>query len=219
MADFNNKISDYSYVSYRCRHLSDLLRYARFGKLDPDWRSNLRPTSAQFNASGLHVSAETAAIAELQMLPLMPWEPNQGTWQRSLDSWYAVAHKTLTLDYVNNAQIILDGMSSGGMAGAYAVSGVLPEKIIEHVVTHDNQGDKTRSSREWIYIGERTSLTGSYLAGLAAGGLDIDWRGWCRDQLENWPEDQPMRARLQSEIDTAVYERIPQYWMNEPTSS
>lgn len=219
MADFNNKISDYSYVASRCRHLSDLLSQARFGRLDPDWRSNLRSFSAQYAAPGLHTDAESTAIAELQMLPPMPWEPNQGTWRQSLDSWYGVARKTLTLDYVNMGQVMLNSLRTSDLAGVFAFGGMLAEKILETVVPQDNQADQTRFSREWTFIGERTSLTGSYLAGLAAGGMAVDWRGWYREQLAKWPQDHPMLRRLQSEIDTRTYERLPKYWMNEQAPS
>lgn len=217
--DFNNKISDYSYVNSRCRHLSELLSQARFGGLDADWRSNLRSVSAQFNATGLHVDAESTAIAELQMLPTMPWEPNQGTWRQSLDSWYAVAHKTATLNYVNSAQIHLSSMRDGDMVGPFAFTGTLAEKILDTVSPYDNQSDENRRTREWTYIGERTSLTGSYLAGLAAGGTDIDWQSWYREQLAKWPSDHLMLRRLESEINYRTYEKLPEYWMNPQVSN
>lgn len=68
---------------------------------------------------GVQADAESTAIAELQNLPLMPWEPNQAPWRQSLDSWYAVAHKTLALDYVNQVQIHLNSMRDADMVGPW----------------------------------------------------------------------------------------------------
>lgn len=219
MGDFNNKMSNYSHVASRCRHLSDLLSKARFGGLDPDWRSNLQSFSAQYAAPGLHTDAESTAIAELQMLPFMPWEPNQAPWRRSLDSWYAVAHKTLALDYTNHSQILLNSMRDADMVGPFARTGTLAEKILDTVYTHDNRADEIRRTHEWTYIGQRTSLTGSYLAGLSAGGMDIDWQGWYSEQIAKWPQDHPMLGRFRSEINSRTYERLPKYWMNEHNAS
>lgn len=214
MNEFANKISDYSYVAFRSQHLSELLQMARMGRLDPDWRSNMQSKTAQFNATGLHADAETTAISELQMLAPMPWEPNQSTWRHSLDSWYAVSIKTHTLDYVNTVQLDLNGLSAGDLAGVFAFTGVLAEKIFDDLLPHYELGDNTRRNRERTYVGVRMSLTGSYLAGLAAGGMDIDWRGWYRGQIAKLPDDHPMIGRLQSEISSGFYEQIPQYWRN-----
>lgn len=217
--DFNNRISNYSYVASRCRHLMEQLRQARFGRLDPNWRSNLQSISAQFAATGVQADAESTAIAELQNLPLMPWEPNQAPWRQSLDSWYAVAHKTLALDYVNQVQIHLNSMRDADMVGPLALTGILAEKILDTVSPHDNRGDDTRRTREWTYIGQRTSLTGSYLAGLSAGGVNVDWRGWYIEQIARWPQDHPILGRFRAEIQHGRYEFLPEYWMNEQTPS
>lgn len=215
VGDFNNRISNYSYVSSRCRHLMEQLRQARFGRLDPDWRANLQSISAQFTATGLQTDAESTAIAELQNLPLMPWEPDQAPWRRSLDSWYAVAHKTLALDYVNQSQVHLNSMRDADMVGPLALAGILADKILDTVSPHDSRGDDTRRTHEWTHIGQRISLTGAYLAGLSAGGMDVDWQGWYREQIAKWPQDHQMLARFKSEINNRTYEFLPKYWMNE----
>ena len=37
---------------------------------------------------------------------------------------------------------------------------------------------------------ERDLVTASYRAGLAAGGLDIDWYDWLIDRVRAWPDTQ-----------------------------
>ncbi|RIT36862.1 hypothetical protein D2E76_16570 [Mycobacteroides abscessus] len=161
---------------------------------------------------GPHADAEALAVTDLQNLPTAPWEPRQADWQTSLDSWYVTARKTVTEKYTNMVRLDLDQLVTTDPACALAGTGRLATRILKEVVRQDSTADASRQSYLQLYITERTSLTGSYLAGLAAGGADINWRRWYRNEIGTWPSSHPGRRRCESEIASRTHERLPAYW-------
>lgn len=212
--EFVNRMSGYSYVSTRSRHYRDTLQAARLGHLAPNWRDNLRPISAQVGGPEYHVDAEATAVAELQNLPIMPWEPHQADWRMALDCWYSAARKAAVEDYANKALESLEQLRRSPMVEALIPGRKLAESILTLVAPHDNRVNETRHLQDWLYVTETTSLTAAYMAGLAAGGEEIDWRSWYREQITAWPDGHMMRRRAEAEIQHGRYEFLPEYWVN-----
>lgn len=200
----------------RAKHMSDILFRVRLGHLSPDWRNNLRSVAAQMGVSGPQADAEAAAILDLQTLPIAPWEPHQSDWRGSLDSWYFAARQNAADRYVNTVRLDVEQLTASDPVVALIASGQLAEKILKSVAPQDCQADTTRQVYMQAYIAERTSLTGSYLAGLAAGGEDVDWRSWYRTEIMAWPADHPSRHRCEFEIADRTHEKLPQYWAAAP---
>lgn len=133
--------------------------------------------SAQWAPDSLSANAEAVAIADLQNRPVEPWEPHQAPWRRSLDSWYIAARAAASESHVNMARQHLQHISTGeGLVRAYGHNNRLGGVFLAQVAPLDEQRDHARQLYERVYITERTSLTALYLAGLAAGDLDIDWQ-------------------------------------------
>lgn len=213
VSDFQSGVMEFYYLGAKTRHLSHVLLRARHGQLSPDWREHLVSGSARWAPDSPSANAEAIAIAELQNRPVELWEPHQASWRQSLDSWYIAARANACEGHINMERQQLQQISIGErLVGAYRKNNRLGAVLLSQVAPLDEQRDRSRQLYERVYITERTSLTASYLAGLAAGGLDIDWQTWYLGEIEKWAKDHPGRSRCNSEAQSRSFERLPEYW-------
>ncbi len=154
--------------------LNGALRKARQGTLAPDWRANLR---AKDIVPGL-LDVSQAAVDALRAAPVAPWEPwaAGGDWRRALESWYAAS--IALSDRLGNGAARWRATEPDQAWGAPTIEAVAAE------------AQRETARREQVRR-DRDALTASYLAGLAAGGDPLDWRGWFRART-GATEDQPL---------------------------
>ncbi|WP_255785888.1 helix-turn-helix domain-containing protein [Mycobacteroides abscessus] len=206
------------YVAAKTRHLSDILLKARHGLLDPDWRERL-PSGLGCSPTSPSINAEALAIAELLNRPVEPWEPYQAPWREALDSWYMTARAAAGEAHVNVAQHHLDQVVTGErLVRAYGLNRRLGDALVPNIAPFDGLCDQSRDTNDKVYVAQRTSLTALYLAGLAAGGDDIDWRAWYLNEVNQWPETHPGRARCLLEANSALDRPLPGYWLSNGSS-
>lgn len=193
----------YRHAAGRHLLLSGILRKARQGELQRDWRKHL-PTSAlppSFTGMGPEWDGITLAINEVTAMPVQLWEPyaTAGDWQRALDAWYAAA---LNLEAEREAERWRWQATEPDVPDTNGQP--VPPSLDEI------ERDRQANSRWWDQQqATRDILTAFYLAGLAGGGDHINWVGWYvhrkrRDThgaTSGW---------------TAWMEQLPSYWTNQP---
>jgi len=208
------------YVTTRHMMIGGILERARLGTLDPSWRTHLL---TYFPAARSDATKASATLVQLEAtdLPVQPWEPYAagGDWREALDAWYSA---TLALEAEYEAEKAErprpPADDSGGVDWlASAASG------------QQQQSEADRYMRE-IQRRERDCLGASYRAGLAAGGVEIDWVSWYRQRVTEWVDcgvgcDDDTRARFTESmrIDyrrhqsdqpgwSAYLQQLPGYW-------
>lgn len=155
--------------------LKPKLMDARTGDLDPHWRHSLSP--ALFGAMDEARERSTElALHELSTMGVQPWEPHTGSgWRVSLDAWHAA------LAEVNDTRERTEQLMPGADADAPEVVREFTEAIAQNPVLSSFAERVAEGRRRW------RDWEGSwYRAGLAAGGLDVDWRGWYRSRISTW---------------------------------
>lgn len=219
-AEFDNELSGLGFNGTRYNQLRMVLQRARDGTLAPDWRDHL---VAYYDGAGpqtqVQSDAEATALTELRHMPPAPWEPGEApNWKVALDSWYATARNLHGEYFVNHMEQMSKQITLGEKIVRVSADGnVLTQDFVVNMVANgDRMRDKGRRLHTHQYIVERTRLTAYYLAGLAAGGLDVDWMSWYRAEAATWPDDQPDRARVEQGLTRApfrsVMQKLPGYW-------
>lgn len=196
-----NQYGDILYQTRQQLTTTAILRQARMGKLEPDWRDRL--TTMDYTALlamspgyQLYSDMDTLLLTELRSMPVADWEPNAGAdWPRALESWREASHETL----------------DRALAIKSSVSDVLSRANVEQTAV-----DTIARSQEITALYERDLLIeGSYRAALCVGGQPVDWRGWLRERVEGWP-DLPARATVLGALEDPDYhsdwEFLPDYW-------
>lgn len=212
-AESHSGVMDFFYRGAKTRHLAQILLQARHGLLSPDWRDHLSSYAARWAPESANASAEAVAIAELQSRPIEPWEPHQAPWRQALDSWYLAARENAAEEYANMVRHHLEQVATGEhLARVYSHNNRLGVVILNSVAPLDIQRDRSREMNERLYLANRTKLTALYLAGLSAGGLDVDWKTWYLGEVEKWPEGHPGRPRHLLEARNPLAASLPEYW-------
>ena len=148
---------------------------ARTGNLDPRWRHSL--SLALFGALDEAQEHSTElALHELSTMGVQPWEPHTGSgWRVSLDAWHAA------LAEVNDTRERTERLMTGADADAPEVVREFTEATAQNPVLSSFAERVAEGRRRW-----RDWEGAWYRAGLAAGGLNVDWRGWYYSRIGTW---------------------------------
>jgi hypothetical protein len=165
-AAWREKAARSMYVTSRHMLLGEVLRRARAGTLDQDWREHLTTYFPRLaRAAGHHVALVERELIEPSP---QPWEPYVagGHWREALDAWYS---DTLALETYYEAEHFAgpprppSDSESGVDWLAWYASGQQQQIA---AADHSRQNQQRNRDR----------FGASYRAGLAAGGIDIT--GW-----------------------------------------
>lgn len=215
-----NELSEIGFSAGKYTRLRTVLQQARDGVLAADWRDHL---VTHYDGTDPRVQvqadAEFTALSALQNMPPAPWEPGEASnWKAALDSWYVTARNLHGEYFLSNMEQMCRQLAVGEkiLRLPAETGGLNQDYVIATVADADRMRDKGRRLHTHQYIVERTRLTAYYLAGLAAGGLDVDWVSWYRAEAETWPDDLPDRARVEQGLTRApfraVMQKLPAYW-------
>lgn len=198
--------------------LGTALDRARSGFLKPDWRDHLAPLHEPGTKEQHLADAEAAAVTEVQCLPAAAWEPGQSVgWRIALRAWYTASRLLVVEKYARSAEItgqqVLD-FDERQVTDYFAPAEQTIDQALKPFATFDEITDQQRIKTLWLHIVERDTLTASYLAGLAAGGDDIDWLSWYADRVNQWPPPYAESGRAQVENTGFRHftEQLPDYW-------
>jgi len=169
----------------RARHQYGFARYtlfkpilidARMGTLNPNWRQGLSADMVGGRSEMYLEDSNRLAVHNLSTMDTQPWEPYSGSgWHMALDAWYAA------LQDVNESRDQTDAAMIGVEADIPEIALRFPESIARNPVLNDFAARVAEGRRRW-----RDWEGAWYYAGLAAGGLEVDWRGWYRSRIATW---------------------------------
>jgi hypothetical protein len=156
--------------------LKPILMDARTGTLDPNWRQDLSTDMVGGASETCLRDSNRLAVHSLSTMDVQPWEPYTGSgWRTALDAWYAA------LLELNDFRDRTERSTPGSEADAPEAVGRFSEAIANNAVLTDfaeQAAEGRRRGRDWEGAW--------YYAGLAAGGLEVDWRGWYRSRIAAW---------------------------------
>lgn len=199
----NQRSHTYSRAAARHLLLSGILRKARQGELQREWRIHLPNSAVPLNSpiidkwDGIDI-----ALDELSGMPVQLWEPyaTAGDWRRALDAWYAAA---LNLEAEREAE----------RWRWQATEPDLPDTDGQPVPPglEEVERDRQANNRWWDnQQNTRDTLTAFYLAGLAGGGDHVNWVDW-------YVHRKQLAAHGGTSGWTAWMEQLPSYWTNQLT--
>ncbi|MFA4085375.1 hypothetical protein ONA92_27140 [Mycobacteroides salmoniphilum] len=226
---FANQMSGLIFSLAANELLEKRLQAAREGRLSVHWREELAPPVGFPGPSAVREDAQKLAVEEIRQRPVAPWEPGHVPhWRTALGSWFADSRMaldqrfTVMTDRARAVRVSAGRMPAGRVRvipGGPVDSGSLAGFLADQVTALDGQADELRESMSSTYIQERDRLTMSYLAGLAAGGEDVDWKGWFLDRVAAWPAAAAggkRRAEIELNSGTSTFaklvQRLPSYW-------
>ncbi|MCV7047357.1 hypothetical protein H7J08_22240 [Mycobacterium frederiksbergense] len=156
--------------------LKPILMDARTGTLDPNWRQGI---SAALVGGASETSLEDSnllAVHNLSTMNVQPWERYTGSgWRTALDAWYAALQEVNdSRDQSELAMVVVDADTP-----EFALR--FSEAIACNPVLTDFAERAAEGRRRW-----RDWEGAWYYAGLAAGGLEVNWRGWYRSRIAAW---------------------------------
>lgn len=204
------------YATRRHSIWTPLLRAARLGTLKPQWRETLSvdnwfyrnerpPEDPQIR------EADEMIINELRTMPPAAWEPfvAEGDWRRALQSWHQTA-----IEVHDSFEILrLDARRDrDDMTGSV--------ELADDEATPLTRNTSLRSSTDAFHARERDEIEALYLAGLAAGGDDVDWVSWYRNRIQklddvsfsNVPSNTEILQQLDNPDVQAAMQMLPDYW-------
>lgn len=156
--------------------LKPILMDARIGTLDPNWRHGLSPAIVGDTSGAALECSNNLAVHDILTLDVQPWEPHTGSgWRVALDAWYAAVAE------VNETRERTEQLMPGADADEPEVVREFTEAASQNPVLRSFAERATEGRRRW-----RDWEGAWYHAGLAAGGLDVDWRGWYRGRIATW---------------------------------
>lgn len=156
--------------------LKPILMDARTGNLDPNWRHSLSPAIVGGTSDKALEDSNVLAVHDLSTMGVQPWEPHTGSgWRVALDAWYAA------LVEVNDTRERTEQLMPGAAVDAPEVMREFTEAIARNPQLRSFAERAAEGRRRW-----RDWEGAWYHAGLAAGGLDDDWRGWYRSRITTW---------------------------------
>lgn len=218
IADVSEDFPAKHYAYRRHAIWTPLLRSARAGTLVSDWRKTLSVEKWMYRGERAPEDprvreADEMIIRELRSMPPVAWEPfvAEGDWRSALEAWYRAAvevfdsFEVLRLDG-RRARDEMDRETSIAVAEG-------PEVLSGHRCG-------LRSGTDAFYQQERDEIEARYLAGKAAGGVDVDWLGWFRARVQDWPELSARGVSTPAEVLTrlddpavqAAMQMLPDYW-------
>ncbi|OHT95624.1 hypothetical protein BKG71_23375 [Mycobacteroides chelonae] len=166
--------------------MKSVLTCAREGVLSPKWRQEIPAAVASALGQSGEDCVNTAAVSAVAAIAPAAWEPDTRSGWRRSLDEWFEAVKLCHHD-------------------------------IECSATHLADAVKVELG-EWapVSVIEVDLATASYRAGMAAGGLDVDWYDWLLERVNHWPD--PVRRDYQLDLMTlepdyrATVERLPEYW-------
>ena len=166
----------HQYAFARYMLLKPILMKARTGMLNPKWRQDLSTTMIGGGSETSLEDSNQLAVHDFSTMDIQPWEPCAGSgWRTALDAWYAA------LLEVNDSRDRTERPMPGSDADAPEAVVRFSETIARNPVLTDFADRAAEGRRRW-----RDWEGAWYYAGLAAGGLEVDWRGWYRSRIAAW---------------------------------
>lgn len=204
--------------------LDKALEQARSGRLTPTWRDELQPPATGMPAGAVFNDAGKLAVEEVRQMPYAAWEPGHSPgWREALEAWYIDSRSVLTQGYTNTTRqmaatissldkVVSQSVRRAGTGGSESV-----DMMLASMASSEDAADRLRVSHACLYIQARDRLTASYLAGLVAGGDDVDWIGWFKQRVARWPSEAAAGTRraqieLGGPIFSQLMQRLPTYW-------
>ena len=181
-------IAEFTYQITKLSYLHTQLLAARDGVLEPDWRDTITAIAADTTSDldDAQQAARARAAADLASMAPADWEPGRRVGWRTALEEWFEAIKACLAD-TERAERHLRG---------------------ETWMSADSVAARTKM--------ERDLATASYRAGLAAGGLDVDWYEWLIERVRLWPDmkrrnDQLDLMTLEPDYRQTI-EHLPPYW-------
>jgi hypothetical protein len=206
---------------YQTAHLETWLQIlwdARTGALPRDWRLSAASIaeSATENVDAAFGDAERLAARAVldDFAARQPWEPTANVgWRAALDGWFAA----ITRFDVAAVQTVSAGQLK------WVIDDQPPAR--EHALFWARAVEQYRRMRD--------HHGAAYYAGLACGGLDVDWRQWYRHRIESWlpqldddANERPPWSRCAATLEALdqgaldeQYVMLPSYWQSGPGPS
>jgi hypothetical protein len=197
--------------------LRPILMGARSGSLDPNWREHLTLDALGYPPEARLADSNKLALLEIATMGVQAWEtePYAGPftglgWRVALDSWYAAV---LELEDCHDRT----RRPLGGGADAPPEMKRLIASLARSPLVAEQDARAAEGRRRW------RDWTGVwYQAGLAAGGLGVDWRGWYRGRIATWTGgdsalEGPSAAEELTRLDRGRldhFETLPAYWLS-----
>lgn len=214
--------------------LSTILLNARSGALKDNWRDDYPPTGPRQNVAEVYTDAENLANLALYSMPTQPWEPRaQSPWRIALDGWYLDlldAQREIT-EVINDSFTHAEKTRVNSLRDTLEKFNNLPRgstlssDVIERFANASDLQRQVRTStpfRDFNLSCAQSAMisydqaSASYLAGRAAGGDDIDWIGWYRQRIANWPAPaaETELAGLDQPDNVTAFQKLPDYWLS-----
>ena len=197
--------------------LRPILMDARSGSLHPNWREHLTLDALGYPPEARLADSNKLALLEIATMGVQAWETQPYTgpftglgWRVALDSWYAAV---LELEDCHDRT----RRPLGGGADAPPEMKRLIASLTRSPVVAEQNARLAEGRRRW------RDWTGCwYHAGLAAGGLNVDWRGWYRSRIATWTSgdsalEGPSAAGELAKLDSGRldhFETLPAYWLS-----
>ena len=201
-----------------------VLAQARDGNLRATWRHELSLSKVMVGSEVVPESIHTA-VKKIRQMPYAAWEPDHAPdWRTALDAWYTDSREVLTQSYRENSRRLTATMEKADRVCSEVVQSwvpndesTLPGRLLTFVVSMDDIADQERNHLEQNFAQTRDWITASYLAGLTAGGQNVDWVAWFKTRVARWPLDDQGTRRAETELNHPTFrekmERLPTYWM------
>lgn len=219
MSDPSQQVGAQYVATVRDDLLAKLLEHARFGTLDPQWRSTAMSAKERLYPHAV-TDDDRAAVMELQQLPPQAWEPHRAPWRVALDAWFIAQFGVNERARVRSAQTYLSLLEMRGMTvlSKFTVDSLTgtytDESVIEELTTLPYA--ELRDPNTPVHMAQRDELVASYLAGLNDAGISNDWAGWLRARSETWGSpmvENKWRVMLSGPTLAQMW-RLPDYWRN-----
>lgn len=207
--------------------MDDVLERARLGTLSVAWREELQlPGGVAHTEGGIFGDAEVLVMNQIRERPYAAWEPGHARgWRDALMAWYVDSRTLVTQRYVDVTRQHVDRLQleMGLLFSGQRVS-TLPggegfwARLGEQTRIKDQMSDRSCRMQADLFTQARDRLTASYMAGLAAGGDDVDWLSWFEEQVSHWSAEMPGTSRAKLELGNgrksfhAWMQRLPEYW-------
>lgn len=191
--------------------LRPILMDAGSGSLNPAWREHLSLDALGYSPEARLADSNKLALLEIATMGVQAWEPYTGLgWRSALDSWYAAVLELEECRDRTRLPIRDDADVPPEVKKFRAV--LAPSPLAAEQDARAAEG--RRRWRDWTGVW--------YQAGLAAGGLGVDWREWYRGRIATWTGgdsalEGPSAAEELTRLDRGRldhFETLPAYWLS-----
>jgi hypothetical protein len=184
------------YVHARFLHFFKVLWAARIGDLTSDWRDRV--------TSDPHSAEDVLASHELATMPLRQWEPfvAAGEWRTAIDEWYS---DLLALDAYRAAHERRPGTP------------IVPDeppgaRQLTRALQASPDFRRGLQAMDSAWARHRVIWGTLYRVGLAARGVDTDWRSWVESQATTLADTDDELAQYVGWARKFAQEDLPVYW-------